>query len=419
MIWIFLFSILSHAGTMSFVDKTPLSSVPESSFFITATEWFAGWSAVSDSSRSFGENCDPTVSGSPRTWSLDIQDKLVRCDKTWRVSSTGPLGINLKIFDFQNRYWEDPRFRGVEFVLSNGTKVRGLLGLQESLEPRPLIVFRCGLFCNSTRAFAEKYLIQHYFGDSPFHFLFVGSSTSAERIETNSAFQAGGYEEAHENFEILEILKQQQPDIMKRVASSHLVGVSLGGQSVLLSHAMPKANEFSSYTALCPIVQFKETLGLMMKTKEKAYFIGLWFYYRLNKAFQFDEHLDSQMKEYSHFNFQKLGKNIAGHFPKFLNKPIDEETYWRQNNVIEAWGSWEKPLSTQPLMVIGSGNDSVPIEANFVKLKPYFSDKNPQFALIEFPDSAHCGFSVTHDWTLISKILHGFVTHNASAGLAK
>lgn len=409
MLWLLLFSLGAGASSWQWVDKEPLSAVPQTSYFTDATAWLLSWRPLVDPAKSGDEDC-VLPQATPRVWSETLQNQLKSCEKQWRKSEfNSSFWMNYKTFYFENSYWLDPRMRGIEFELKDGTKVRGMLGLQMTDEPRPLVIFRCGLFCNSSRALAEKFLIQHYFGDSDFHFLLIGSSTSAERVELNGEFRVDGIKDAEENLEILGILRAPKHELSKRFSTYHLAGVSHGGQGVLMAHALQKADGYKTFTAICPVVQLNETLQSLLQTDAEAYMTGVWFWYRLRKAAAFDPKLKSLFEKVHPWNVHQFAKRLSQDLPGLSKEPISTEEYWKRNNVLEVWGDPAKSLAKWPILLMGSSNDFLPVNLNFSQLRPYYSPLNPNLAMIEFPNAAHCALSLAYDWKLISNILQDFV----------
>ncbi|MGE0633507.1 MAG: hypothetical protein AB7O96_13930 [Pseudobdellovibrionaceae bacterium] len=412
------------AASWKVVDSEPLSSVPKKSWVYELAEKVFLWEPLSlhyDANDECSQESVKTSlenSQSLSLWSQEFQKLQITCESRWRRQRATAEILNLRSLYFKNEYWLDKRITPLEFDLQNGSKVRAMLGVQEGEESRPLVVFRCGIFCNSSRAFAEKSMIASYFNDNKkYHFLLIGSSTGAEQLELNHKVGVGASTEGPENLEIIETLKTQNMELMKKVSSVHLVGVSLGANGVLLAHSLQKEKNplYSSFTVFCPVVKLKETLIEMTKSDVDAYVFGAWFWYRLRKAQEFVPELHALFEKINYFEFHKFARLWIEKAPQLAkDQNANNEEFWKANDMTVQWGSGSTPLKPYPLLIVGSTNDFIPRSVNFEELEKYVSPLNPNLGVIDFPEAGHCALTLAYDWKLVSNILHGVIDRYSS-----
>jgi predicted alpha/beta-fold hydrolase len=120
-----------------------------------------------------------------------------------------------------------------EFVLSDGTKIGGLLMLRKEKASWPLIIANFGALSdrrsNSTSGFVKELVLT---GRMKAHVLIMDSVSSAGFFNSNQWLSLGGYDEGRILLQLARVLRTEMPE----VGSIHLMGVSLGGAAVM--HAL-------------------------------------------------------------------------------------------------------------------------------------------------------------------------------------
>lgn len=149
-----------------------------------------------------------------------------------------------------------PFLTPVELNLEGQQKIKAWLGWHGDFKPRPLLIIRGGIFSSSSEFLAERFMWMQFFEQGPFNVLLVESSSGPDFIYTNDKISVGGYFEAQQNLWIAKRLRSKEEPIAKIISSVHLMGISLGGQGVLMAHQWNDLNDspIESFLAYCPVV---------------------------------------------------------------------------------------------------------------------------------------------------------------------
>lgn len=150
----------------------------------------------------------------------------------------------------------------MNFHLGRGEVVRGLLALKQTDRPLPLIIIKSGTFAQGRVSSAGKMVFMQYFQESPFHVLYLESTSGEHFMKANRRAFLGGLAEGTQ---LIETLKAIDSSELKRYFSEyHIGGISLGGNGVLLASVM--ANNLKaelipkSVTAICPVIDLEESI---------------------------------------------------------------------------------------------------------------------------------------------------------------
>jgi hypothetical protein len=316
------------------------------------------------------------------------QDKLI----------TGPRALLISGLTAVMMRWEVqqiPYANAIRISLSNGSQLKGLLGLKPDAKPRPLVIVRPGIFCAGTEIYGERFLWYMLFEQTDFNILVLESVSSADFILHNSKPESAGYGENQQNIEIIKALRSPQEPLSKRVSEIHLVGMSLGGPGVLLTAKSDVAKTIASVTTMCPLIDLPGTIKKQSENRLAKWVSNNWAGSRLSAVMdRIDRKTDFLVQD----------------FFAFLNS----------NNPNWQWQDFLGPYKT-PVTVIQTQDDPLVDSAiNFSRLQPtpmegknqnakwlkqqaYHQDPKPDLHLL--PEGIHCSFWVPYDWKWASEFL--------------
>lgn len=258
------------------------------------------------------------------------------------------------------------RFQFAEITDSRGTRIQVLEAFHPSKDPlRPLILLRAGIFSNTTEFFPERFLMIQLLEQMNFDVVLVESSSGNEFLKRNRSLQFGGAQESLQNKELARIYRKLYPG-----RSLHLVGVSLGGHSVM-AEAQDRESLFASLTALCPLIDLPSTWEFHQQNPVFLWIANLWVGLRMK-----DVHLGF---DWGWRPLENLFSYIQAKDPEF----------WARN-------SFHKALSVQrPLWVLASQSDAlVPYSLNSGR----FLQNQKGVQLVSVLRGNHCSLPLAYPW---------------------
>lgn len=334
------------------------------------------------------------------------------------------------VYDFR----ENPNSREVKFQLtsnlSNGRiwqdTIRGLLALQPTTDPRPLVVIKCGLLCSTSDSALFRNVMMQGFDESPFHLLILNGNTSAEYVMDNERISIGGLDEGKQIFELAKWLRDSSP-LKNKISSLHLIGVSAGGQSVLYAAANNSyerrsngSKVINSVASLCPVVNLENSIDFLFNESIAGglFYDELWentqeiapWVPDLSRFIDFrnppqQSALAEALARASSFYYEGLPRDWYKR--PFERESLDTyESFWRAN-AFETYGE----LVNTPTLVWAPRNDLiVSYHRNGKVLKRLVQQaRNQNYVFLRTPKGSHCGFSLSYGWQTTSAILRGFV----------
>lgn len=359
-----------------------------------------------------------------------LQNLLDNCNQEWNTGTNSHFLNAMKglAYDYQieNRH----HLRQVMFHLPGGIKLRGLLALKDN-KPRPLIIFRNGIFSSVSDFWPERAFLIHLFEQSPFHFLLIENNSGTDHLANNSHLGFGGFDEGLQNMWLAKILKDSRQGLARRVSEIHLAGISLGGNGVLFSSIMNSgnANPFSSFTAFCPVLDLKKASEHLSKGGFSGAMVDVWASRRL--AGLTLKHPELQERSwFGAFSFQStfvpkaidlIAKNYrfnelvtVANIPKYIS--LDD--FWSASSFLgdgaqmQANDLGEKREATSKLLIFGTQYDpAVP----WLEQAGRFSYLNR----VLFREGVHCTVDVPYDWKLIGTILQSRILSQSQSGQLK
>jgi hypothetical protein len=346
-----------------------------------------------------------------------LQRMVDRCDRDWGRNQPSEWET---IFDLANVRYDlcaNSRIRKVALRLDDGTVLRGFLGLKPGGARRPLILVRCGLFCDAGDM-SHRFLFMHLFDESPFNVLGIGNATGAEFVADNQYISVGGLAEGIQ-FQRIARLIARSP-LARLVSSYHLASVSLGSQGVLFASYINQFNvnagtpPFASALALCPVVNLPESSktlfdggwkGLLAKSffgevlGAIAYIPGLRFFFPKTDS----EEIPIEAANASVAHLSQLPRDWF--LPPFSALRIhNRKDFWNANRFLPL-----APRGTSvPTLAFAAANDwIVPTAVNAAPLaRTAPVDGNLGVAIAARGN--HCAFSMAYGWETATEIYRSF-----------
>lgn len=346
------------------------------------------------------------------------QNYLKKCEQALRLTTWGWPESFYRTMFIRIKVSEHPFMRKVFLRLPNGYQQPGLLALKDTQVRRPLIIFRAGVFGNSIDIQAERHLVMQLFEQAPFNLLFLDSLTSPETVMWNQKYSFGGLDEGLQNYQIAQQLLRPEEPMSKLISGIHLLGVSMGGHSVMMGMILNQFNPkvFKSAMAFCPLIEFKQTFDKHRSTYVGYFFMNFWAYFRLGNLR--DRIPNLSLTRFLTDTFKHISQNYHGPLTdnggvQFPNDPAFSVKNFDQGNDI----AHLIPLIQEPVTVFSTQQDSlVPFHINFASLKQQAQDK-PNFNLVDLPMGYHCTFPGSYDWDQFSAMVRDqFLLQEKSLG---
>lgn len=281
---------------------------------------------------------------------------------------------------------EHPFLRRVMLRLSDGTQLPGLLGLKDASNPRPLVIFRSGVFGNSAELFAERFFVMMLFEQSLFNFLLLDSNTSPGVFSQNDVLLFGGHHEGLQNIEIAKRLRQRDEPLGRITSELMLAGVSLGGHSLWRTLGTEgQKHLFRSAVAFCPVVELQKTYE-HHRSKPISFFLGnAWTWLRLRGA-------------RSEFQSLSVTNTIDGMIGRAMSQ--EKDNFWKQNDLFQLISQIEIPTA-----VFYTRTDSaVPYALNGQALETAAQSQS-WLSVLPLKHGSHCSLPGTFNWREISSFV--------------
>jgi pimeloyl-ACP methyl ester carboxylesterase len=175
------------------------------------------------------------------------------------------LDTLLKMNQFKYDFLAHPFIKPIKIIIGKHHTIRGVLALKPGMQKRPLVILRCGTFCDSEGGVGTSLILSHYYDSSPFHVLVLSNSTGLMAQMESGEFVTGGGSGASQVYDILKIIAKNP--FASRIRGIHFVGVSLGGyealQVGLMGDLMGQIDPnvaIKSSTAVCPAVDLSQSV---------------------------------------------------------------------------------------------------------------------------------------------------------------
>ncbi|MCB0394194.1 MAG: hypothetical protein KDD25_06525 [Bdellovibrionales bacterium] len=349
-----------------------------------------------------------------------LQEFFDECEDDLTMFSGSGWFDQLKMSFIDYKLADNPRIHEAKFTFSNGEVLRGHLGIKPSDVPRPLIIARCGVFCNVGSA-TGRMMMMHLFDESPFHVLWLGSTTGSDFIDANGYVSIGGYYEAVQQMKILDYLRSADSPLFGKISSVHLFGLSLGANTALVSTLLSQENgrPFASSIATCPVVNLDLTLKEVFKNNIRGWYMRSKTWNAVSSSVK-KGGIPAQVKPEME-GFPELVRNIASFIysksaalPGNRYRPFDDWDFKDpdQINKVNQFSRYIDQVDI-PMMIWGSDDDPVvPQRVNSEPLRQ-IGLENDDVGVLFVPQGKHCAFSSIYGWDTTSSIFRNFYLSNS------
>ncbi len=335
------------------------------------------------------------------------------------------LGL-MHLTNTRYEYCKHPRIRKVVIHMPDGNIVRGMLAMKPGEVARPLVIIKCGVFCNTGET-SHRFQVMHLFDEGPFNVLAIGNVTGAEYIVDNEHLGVGGFDEGMQLIRLAKLIEQLP--LAKYVSSLHFSGVSLGAQggffaSYLNRHnlsATQHAPHFKSFLAMCPVVELQPSITSFFGDSMKGKIARRIFFNQLIDIIShvpvlgryfpdFEQIPTNQIPDHVAEGAVDHYKSVSGDWalPPFTGHRIgDKEALWHANSFIHLA---DTKLDTPTLAFAGEDDWVVPTQENAVALALRVgSQPNNNLQVVTVPHGNHCAFGTLYGWDVASAIVRNFV----------
>jgi len=349
--------------------------------------------------------------------------------------------MNLVTYDMRNH----PRMKQVEFKIpGRGVTVRGVLAIQNSTQPRPLIIYQCGLTCDLYDA-SMLATMMIFYDMGPFNVLALQSNSGGEFVKANNVFAVGGMEEGHQLLEIARYIKSGNWEYSKYVTQIHLFGMSLGGQAAMYAGLYADHDRLQegasrlvkSVFVGCPVVDFKPSFervtsnSLLSKLIRNTLFkniveamaavpfFGRYFDTSSSKKFKPSQELLQEMLSAGAVDYYKQRTRES----EWGTPPL-EDVRFRTAADVWGWMNFSKrpvELLETPLFVWAPRNDNVvEYPTNTGKLlQSDARNPEPKIYTLDTPRGGHCAMAAVYGWQTSAAMMNAFYLAQSPEMLSK
>ncbi len=432
---------VSHDFVRSFQTPKILFPSEESDFMTINPGRYPGWMMTlfqdllawtpTGQKSNYSEGCRPEdltrsmmESGDAKHQAQVIEEHKNRCQKSFENTRfLGPINT-LKMMSMKFDVHQHALIHPIVFKLPGSVKLKGLLALKGDFKKRPFVIMRLGVFSNVEEFLPERYLLMQLFEQGLANVLVLENTTGADYIANNQRWSMGGYDEGLQNLQVVKMLRSSASPLSQLISSVHLMGISLGGHGVLFASLLNEYNgkidkrPIQSFTAICPVVNLKETMEVLKAPGIKGLVVDHWASLRLagltNKIprildMDWSETLKLEpvflpkainylLKMYAEFPPQRGNVEL----PPELEQVKD---FWGVNNF---WPLYRNNKSS--VLVMATVDDHlVPLEKNFNWLKNNSKSWQSDLGTVLFEKGYHCTLPVSYDWSTVAAMLNARV----------
>lgn len=393
-------------------------------------EKLVGWS-YQPTSKNYSAGCDPktyeqALSKEKKSGKyLDSihQSFWSKCTTEYEkglVPHSDSLSHLLKI---QYDYLKSPFFNRIAFRFADGTVLKGVVGLKDRKDKRPLVMIRLGIFSNSEDFIAERALVIQLFEQGPFNVLILDNLSSAEYATRNPHLSIGGPIEGLQNIEIAKILRDAASPLAKLIDSIHVIGISLGGNGMLKSVLL---NEFEQLTTghkpiqgfvgLCPVIDVYNTFAPHMQKSIKNIGTDILASLRMD-GFRQKQNISFLDLTFSWLKLEPLIfktalKQAEIDYPKHLAQAQTvaypfEKSFQESAHFIDRLENIQTPVN----IFYSEDDPYTPKEQNAELLSNLNLTKNLKnnFGFFKLNSGIHCTFQASNDWNAIAAMINGTI----------
>lgn len=349
-----------------------------------------------------------------------------------------PISAILKLGHITYNLCRHPYVRKVHINLDGLYILRGFLAVKPGQQARPLVIQKCGVFCNAGDSTTRGTMIQT-FDSSPVNTLLVGNFTGSEFLNDNSRLAAGGHEEGMAMIRLARWVERSP--LAKYTSSIHGLGLSLGSHANLyagyyndfVTSSSPHRNKlFNSITALCPVVNLKPTLTNLFIKEGKGLFTQFVISSLFSAIFDSTPILGDILKTLDELTLNPelphlFAEEIVNYYdsvgntwqlPPFENIAINTvEQYWMLNH----FQDFSRYVQTPTLAIASTNDDIVPYKINSEILAEKEKDpsSNSKVKVLTLAQGNHCATSQVYGWGAMTSLLSNFILSHSPETMAR
>lgn len=347
-----------------------------------------------------------------------------------------------EVMTYSYKLARSPKMMPVRIRFGDSLEVKAYLGLQDLVNPRPLVVFRCGLQCNRGSETSILYAMM-LMDQSNFNILMLPSTTGTDYQRTNVKFTLGGIEESHQNIRLARAIRDSNFWVSDLVSSLHFFAISLGGQSSLFTGLLNGYNFqdngkplFDSVFAECPVVDLRKSLYELYDRSPLGSVLFWSMVSQIRDLIRDFPLLDivgiNPFKRF--FGRSKLKRAIGQTVFPYYHKKLGEPDWLlppmkdvRVDTVDEFWNVHEFqryiPLLKSPVYARASKDDAmVRVKDNLRVLKDTYKEnvdtsfggKDPGYLkTLELKAGSHCMVHSAYGWKVTHRMLEYWFLYNS------
>ncbi len=341
------------------------------------------------------------------------------CSSKIKRRKEGVISAFIEQYGAKYDYTELSTFRQIQFTDSLGLKYRVHLFLKPSNKPRPLVIIKCGVFCNLGRMSTRK-MLMHFYDSSPFHVVLINNMTGSEFQHDNKTVALGGLIEGQGIVDLAKYLNSEAFAHKNKISSTHLFAFSLGAQAAFFASAYDNNDQklFRSISLACPVVDLEPSIN-------SAFTTGWLRFMKINK---FRTQMKALMPIIPHIRDILYSKDPsldpfmekAGRLPlpSYQNKvfaaPFDAVKISTPNELWEAHRVQNfVGLLEHPFFVWSSNDDSVVLSKDNAEVLRKATNTNPQFQVAISNLGGHCMMDAAYSWSWTSEIYRSQILGHA------
>lgn len=353
------------------------------------------------------------------TYTSAIQTFFSLCEKELLEGS--PIGLinNLIVNGVQYDITQNPLVKTNLIRFNNGEKIRSFFAFKPDNRPRPLIIARCGVFCSINNT-VPLVMLMHLFDETPFHVVILPSTSGQDYVTDNNSFGLGGVLEGAQTMALAHYLQSADFSLAHKISSIHTFGLSLGGNSALITSLLSDFNRsengmrlIQSSFALCPVVNLGETLESILNSTFQGFFMSRTAWTIIRTLFDIDEQTEKIKRPKIHEMYDivtiEAQKTYKRNADLLKLAPFSDWNFAKP----ESFGKANRystflPAVTTPTFVLSTLDDPiVPPKINSLEILEKYQNKYSTGVYIT-KDGGHCAQNIAYGWDTISTIVKGF-----------
>lgn len=353
-----------------------------------------------------------------------LRHRFAKCGGALSKRNGKNYGALIKAVTANYDFAKHPNVFPIRAHFKTGEINRGFLALKTDGQKRPLVIVKCGIFCDAENDSSVRIVLMHLFDESPFHVLMVGNHTGSKNINTNGRVNIGGFYEGLELFALGHWLKKN-PFLKDFISEIHGAGISLGGNASLFASIYNEHNKingnkvFQSFLAYCPVVRLKPSLDHLFSDRLRKTLATKIIWDKLKSSYHYVEDIQNEISPHQQPDSVNL-PNLLGKLAfSFLSRFQPDEfalpfkgselqsvsDLWVANDFLE----YADQITT-PTLVMASDNDPVvKARQNTLQLESLLNHLDSSSIMtVRVPHGSHCAKSISYNWNFISATLRGY-----------